>query len=68
MNIYLSHPVHGTKVAFLEQEAEADEANGWSRYTPGEPVEEPEQDHEHDFMNALGVVPKKRGRPRKTSE
>jgi hypothetical protein len=34
MNIYLSHPVHGTKVATMELEAEMDEKNGWIRYNP----------------------------------
>ena len=41
--IYMTHPVHGAKVAIMEQEAEADEANGWVRYTldtPSETVEE----------------------------
>jgi hypothetical protein len=33
MNIYLSHPVHGRKVATMELEAEYDEKNGWTRYT-----------------------------------
>ena len=37
MHIYLRHPRHGTKVAIAEAEAEADECNGWVRYTPGEP-------------------------------
>jgi len=32
MVIYLWHPVHGTKVATLEQEAVADEKNGWARF------------------------------------
>jgi hypothetical protein len=32
--IYLQHPVHGTKVANMEMEAEFDEQNGWERYTP----------------------------------
>ena len=42
MVIYLKHPVHGTKVAMAELEAEQDEKNGWMRYTPGEqaPVNE----------------------------
>ena len=31
--IYMSHPVHGAKVATMELEAEADEKNGWTRYT-----------------------------------
>jgi len=34
--IYLTHPVHGAKVATMEQEAEYDERNGWARYTPGQ--------------------------------
>jgi hypothetical protein len=50
MNIYLMHPVHGRKIATLEQEAEYDETNGWSRYNPDEPIEvfEPE-------TNALSI-------------
>ena len=39
MNIYLSHPVHGAKVATLELEAVADEKNGWVRYNPDTPVQ-----------------------------
>ena len=27
--IYLRHPVHGTKVANMDEEAEADAQNGW---------------------------------------
>jgi len=41
MIIYLRHPVHGTKVATMDLEAEADEQNGWERYTPGEPPAAP---------------------------
>jgi hypothetical protein len=37
MTIYLRHPVHGTKVATMEQEAESDEQNGWVRYTHDTP-------------------------------
>lgn len=33
--IYLSHPIHGNKVACMDLEAEADEKNGWKRYNPG---------------------------------
>jgi hypothetical protein len=40
--IYLKHPVHGDKVAIAEQEAEFDEQNGWTRYTPGESHDTPE--------------------------
>jgi hypothetical protein len=42
MNIYLSHPVHGAKVATMELEAEADEKNGWTRYNP-DTLSEPEE-------------------------
>jgi hypothetical protein len=37
MNIYLQHPIHGRKIATMELEAEADEANGWTRYNPDTP-------------------------------
>jgi len=35
MVIYMRHPVHGTKVAIAENEAAADEANGWVRENVG---------------------------------
>lgn len=31
MEIWLKHPVHGTKCAYLPTEAENDEKNGWVR-------------------------------------
>ena len=37
--IYMSHPIHGAKVANMELEAEEDEKNGWVRYTLDTPVE-----------------------------
>ena len=33
--IYLKHELHGTKVAVAEEEAAADEKNGWARYEAG---------------------------------
>lgn len=36
-NIYLKHPVHGTKIATMDIEAENDEQNGWVRYTHDTP-------------------------------
>ena len=33
-NIYLRHPIHGTKVATMDIEAEEDEKNGWVVYNP----------------------------------
>jgi hypothetical protein len=37
--IYLTHPVHGAKVATLDLEADHDVQNGWSRYNPDEQPE-----------------------------
>ena len=34
MVIYLKHPIHGTKIAIAESEAEADVQNGWIVYNP----------------------------------
>jgi len=34
--IYLTHPVHGAKVAVMDMEADFDVQNGWSRYNPDE--------------------------------
>ena len=56
MIIYLKHPTYGEKIAIAEAEAEADEKNGWERYTPGEDV----------APNELVVA--RRGRPRVTNE
>jgi hypothetical protein len=36
----MKHEVHGAKVATMELEAIADEANGWVRYTLDTPVDE----------------------------
>lgn len=38
MQIYLRHPVNGTKVAIAEEEAKTDERSGWVRYDPNTPV------------------------------
>jgi len=39
MIIYLTHPIHGAKVATMDLEAEMDEQNGWTRYNPDTPSE-----------------------------
>lgn len=57
MIIYLKHPIHGAKVATLEEEAKMDEKNGWVRYNPDTPSV-----IEAAPVNQLEV---KRGRPRK---
>ena len=38
MVIYMRHPQHGTKVAIFDLEADADEKNGWVRYTLDTPL------------------------------
>jgi len=37
--IHLVHPIHGSKFALSDTEAEYDAANGWTRYTEATPVE-----------------------------
>lgn len=61
--IYLEHPVHGTKVATLDMEADFDEQNGWTRYNPDTPstVEEVASD-----ADVAPVV--RRGRRKKAEE
>jgi len=56
--IYMSHPVHGAKVATMELEALADEQNGWTRYTLDTPVVE----EAAPVANELEVK-RRRGRP-----
>lgn len=51
MIIYLSHPVHGAKVATMDLEAEADEKNGWTRYN----LDTPSEFEEAASVNALGT-------------
>ena len=55
--IYMSHPVHGAKVATMEEEAVFDEKNGWTRYTLDTPIEEVAP-----VVNTLEVK-RRRGRP-----
>ena len=63
MNIYLKHFIHGTKVAISELEAQADEENGWVRYTLDTPSVD---DEAAPAVNMLEV--KRRGRPPKIQE
>lgn len=37
--IYLTHPVHGAKVACSDIEADFDAQHGWERYNPDEDFE-----------------------------
>ena len=52
--IYMSHEVHGRKVATMELEAVYDESNGWSRYNPDMPTPASELGDELP-TNALNV-------------
>ena len=56
MHIYLEHPTHGRKIAYMEAEAEHDEKYGWVRYNPDTPVEAA------PVANELEVK-RRRGRP-----
>ena len=56
MVIYLTHPLHGAKVATMDLEAEMDERNGWTRYNPDTPSEL----EEAAPVNALGTKRKTR--------
>jgi hypothetical protein len=58
--IYLTHPVHGAKMATMEEEAVYDEQNGWTRYNPDTPLASVE---EAAPVNALEV----KRRARRTS-
>ena len=51
MHIYLKHPIHGTKVAISDAEAEYDEQNGWTMYNP----ETPSDSEEAAPVNTLGI-------------
>jgi|TARA_R110000868_G_scaffold99254_2_gene273297 hypothetical protein len=53
--IYLTHPVHGAKVAIAEEEAIYDESHGWMRYDIDAAAEDKP-------VNKLAARP--RGRPR----
>lgn len=56
--IYMSHPVHGRKIAYMELEAEFDEKNGWTRYTLDTPIDQ----EAAPVANELEVK-RRRGRP-----
>ena len=45
MNVILTHPKHGTKVAICQAEIDADALNGWKRLDVQqvEPITEPEK-------------------------
>ncbi len=60
--IYLRHPVHGTKVANMEAEANADVANGWNVYNPISSDTAYEEEVEKTELNALPVEVKRRRR------
>jgi len=54
--IYLKHPVHGTKVANMEAEAENDEQNDWVRYTLDTPSISEEFETVEDFTEYAAPV------------
>ncbi len=58
--IYLSHPVHGTKVATMDLEARQDESRGWTRVPPPSATPPDDPPPAVETENAL----RRRGRPR----
>ena len=46
--IYMTHPVHGAKVAISEHEAMQDEMHGWERYEVPAPAPAHPLDHDGD--------------------
>ena len=66
--IYLEHPRHGVKVAFMDLEAEQDEENGWSRMAEANaaPVNMLARAAGGDTMTF--EAPRRRGRPRANKE
>jgi hypothetical protein len=61
----MKHPIHGTKVATMDAEAEHDEAQGWERY---ELDTQPEIVEEIEEVIAAPVNTLEVKRRRKTSE
>ena len=67
--IYLEHPIHGTKVATMDAEAENDEQNGWVRYTVDTPsISEEVETVEESTEEAAPVNTLEVKRRRKTAE
>ncbi len=61
--IYLTHPVHGAKVAIAEDEAIYDEMNGWMRYDPATPSAAVDDEPVNEMTE-----PKRNGRRRAAQE
>jgi hypothetical protein len=70
--IYLRHPIHGTKIATMELEAEADMQNGWMEYDPGAPDASDEEEETLPepavAVNVLATAPRRRTRTRATPD
>lgn len=77
--IYLRHPKHGEKIAYLEAEAVMDEKAGWVRFNPEAksvevgPADKPNRDGMIDAVVLRTVeappeaAPRRRGRPPKSN-
>ena len=57
MVIYLKHPQHGTKVAISEDEASADEKNGWERFGLGVVANDEFDSLRKQYMEKFGKAP-----------
>ena len=69
MLIYLRHAIHGTKIATMDLEAEADEQNGWERFDPNNPDDDDDILPEPTVaVNVLAEAPRRRTRTRTVSD
>jgi len=69
--IYLRHTLHGTKIATMDLEADADEQNGWERFDPNNPVADDDDDILPEpavTVNVLAEAPRRRTRTRTISD
>ena len=64
--IYLRHPIHGTKVAISDLEAENDIHNGWAYF---DPMARPSAEVQEAELETTNNLPRRRGRrPKESTE
>lgn len=67
MLVYMTHPNHGTHIAYSQSEVDTCKANGWKvREPPRLPnVVDTSDGPQQPEGPAVDAIPRKRGRPRK---
>lgn len=51
--IWLKHDLHGVKNCYLENEAIADEKNGWVRFEPKSDLDNQDKKNNQDYVDEL---------------